>query len=115
VTAKPGGQPVPTPAPTVRQVVPAGPKTGVGNAVFNSYGNVQVTVTVTGSKVTGCIATGPSDAVSKPINDNALPILCGRVVSAGTSNVAAVSGATRTTEAFRQSAKDALQKAGLGG
>jgi uncharacterized protein with FMN-binding domain len=78
-----------------------------------SWGNVQVQVTVANGRITDVsFLTYPNHRNrSVAINDNAMPILIQEAISAQSSQVDIVSGATDTSEAFIQSLDSALQQA----
>ena len=80
------------------------------------YGTVTVTVTVTGGKLTdvhGSAVTPPQDGRSQRINARALPILRTEALNAKSANIATVSGATVTSNAYKQALQAALNQAGL--
>jgi uncharacterized protein with FMN-binding domain len=79
------------------------------------YGDLAVTVTVTGTKITNVtIATlNSTDGHSASIDDYAVPQLEQQVISAGSANIAGVSGATFTSQAFVDSVASALSKLGI--
>jgi uncharacterized protein with FMN-binding domain len=109
---------VTTAAPPTTPPAPAAaaPKTVTGPAVPHQYGPVQVTVTVTGNRITDVKATGPTDnPVSAGINNGAIPKLNAAVLAAQSSNIAGVSGATLTSPAYKQSLQAALDQAGFQG
>ncbi len=89
-------------------------KTVVGTAEQNQYGTVQVTLVVTGNKVTGAIVTAPQDNPrSASINAYAVPILRSETLQAQSANIDAVSGATYTSESYIGSLQAALTAAHL--
>ncbi len=107
--------PVPAPAPAI---VPK--KTGqyvdgtyTGSNADAYYGNVQVKAIVQGGKLTDVqILSYPNDrGNSIRINNRAMPILVSEAISAQSANVNAVSGATDSSGAFKQSLSSALSQA----
>lgn len=86
----------------------------MGNLVQYFYGDIQVAVTVDGSKIVNVSVpqNGAVDGHSQAINSYAVPILEQEALSAQGLNFNAVSGATFTSDAFAQSLQSALQKAG---
>ena len=84
-----------------------------------SYGQIQVSIIVTGTTITGCWATYPTNSDSGPINANAIPKLCTSTLSVqpkssnATTAIASVSGASATSPAFKTSLANALSQAGL--
>ncbi|HWE57059.1 MAG TPA: FMN-binding protein [Acidimicrobiales bacterium] len=79
------------------------------------YGDVEVKVTVTGSKITGVTiaALNETDGRSAEIDNYAVPQLEQQVISAGSVNINGVSGATFTSQAFVDAVANALQKLGI--
>lgn len=77
------------------------------------YGTVQVEATVSGGKLTNVqFLRYPNDrGTSVEINRQATPLLAQEAISAQSANVNVISGATQTSEAFRQSLGGALQQA----
>jgi uncharacterized protein with FMN-binding domain len=99
---------------------PAAPAAPAADGVYagkvshkNPFGDVQVTLTVSGGKVTDCTATYPTAQQSGPINKAAVPTLCAEAVTAQSADIAAVGGASYTSPAFKDSLADAIRKAGL--
>jgi uncharacterized protein with FMN-binding domain len=87
--------------------------TYTGDNVSNPYGNVQVSVTVSGGKITDIqFPSLPSDNQhSQSVSDYASPILKQEAIQAQSANVNSVSGATYTSESFQQSLQSALSQA----
>jgi uncharacterized protein with FMN-binding domain len=73
-------------------------------------------VTATGSKVTNVsvVRNDSPDARSYQINSQAVPVLEQETVSAGSTQIDAVSGATYTSEAYLQSLQSAIDQLGAG-
>ncbi|GAA1605072.1 FMN-binding protein [Actinoplanes couchii] len=93
----------------------AGLKAGTykGKAVQNAYGTMQVTIKVSGGKVTAADSTYPTDGFSGTINPNAVKTLNASALKAATAkDVDAVSGATFTSQSYVTSLQSALDKAG---
>lgn len=105
--------PVPTPTPTTNPTVQLKDGTFLGAVSSrNKYGPVQVSITVTGGKLTGVSTPKyPNIGESRQINARAVPILESRAITAQSANIAAVSGASLTSPAFKQSLQSALSKA----
>ena len=78
-----------------------------------NYGNVQVSIVVTGKKVTGCWATYPTGGSSGSINTSAVPVLCSEAITAQSAAISSVSGASAMSTAFVTSLQDALNRAGI--
>ena len=93
---------------------PAGPKAGTykGKAAQNQYGAVQVTIKISGGKITAANATYPNDGFSGTINPKAVDKLSAATLKAQSAEVDAVSGATFTSQSYVQSLQAALDKAG---
>jgi uncharacterized protein with FMN-binding domain len=107
-TAPPVTAPPTTAAPS--------PKTVKGPVVSHLYGPVQVTVTVTGNRITAVTATGPNEnPVSTAINNDAIPKLNAKVMAAQSADITGVSGATLTSPAYKKSLQAALDQAGFKG
>ncbi|GAB2854978.1 FMN-binding protein [Streptomyces deserti] len=88
-------------------------RTVTGSAVQTQYGPVQVRVTVSGGKITQAEAVqAPSGGRSSQITQNAVPRLNQAAVAAGSADIDAVSGATYTSNGYRQSLQSALDQAG---
>jgi uncharacterized protein with FMN-binding domain len=79
----------------------------------NPFGDIQVTITVAGGKITACSATFPTASQSGTINNAAVPTLCSEAVAAQSATIASVGGASYTSPAFKESLADAVRKAGL--
>jgi uncharacterized protein with FMN-binding domain len=83
-----------------------------GPAVGMQWGNIQVTITVKGKKITAISATYPTErARSQFINSQAIPWLREEVLKAQSANVQLIGGATLTSEAYAQSLQAALNQA----
>lgn len=91
-----------------------GLKNGVhqGEAVKNPYGTIQVSIKVSGGKITAADATYPTTGESATINPPAIQKLNQETVQAQSADVDAVSGATFTSESYAKSLQAALDKAG---
>lgn len=106
---------IPTPAPT-----PTPASTGLyrdgsydGDSVDAYFGNVQVEAIISGGKLANVkVLAYPADrGTSVRINNRALPQLVQEAISSQSANVDIVSGATQTSQGFRQSLASALTKA----
>ncbi len=86
----------------------------VGQLVQYFYGDIQVEVTMQGSRIVSITVpqNGAADARSQMINSYAVPILEQEALAAQGLNFNAVTGATFTSDAFAQSLQSALQAAG---
>lgn len=83
-----------------------------GKAVQNPYGTIQVTIKVSGGKVSAADASYPTSGFSGTINPNAVKKLSQATLAAQSADVDAVSGATFTSESYVESLQAALDKAG---
>ncbi|MEU8846995.1 FMN-binding protein [Streptomyces sp. NPDC048564] len=86
--------------------------TVTGDAVQTQYGAVQVRVTVAGGKITKAEAVqAPKGGQSDQVTANAVPKLNQAAVATGTADIDAVSGATYTSNGYKESLQSALDKA----
>jgi uncharacterized protein with FMN-binding domain len=91
----------------------AGTTTLTGEAVQTQYGPVQVRLTVADGRVTAADAVqAPSGGRSGQITADAVPRLNQAAVAAGTADIDAVSGATYTSNGYKQSLQSALDQIG---
>jgi uncharacterized protein with FMN-binding domain len=92
----------------------AGSRTVDGPDVPNDYGDVQVRVTLNGSKIVDVKALQlPHDRRrSQQISDYAAPLLRTEVLQAQSANIDLVSGASYTSDSYAQSVQGALDNAG---
>ncbi|MDM8086382.1 FMN-binding protein [Cellulomonas cellasea] len=86
-----------------------------GVAVPNGHGDVQVQITVADGAVVEAQAVQypTSDPRARQVNTRAIPILDEEAVGATSGDIDMVSGATLTSNAYRESLQDALDQAGL--
>lgn len=89
--------------------------TFTGSAVNTRYGPVQVAITVSGGKVSDVsVPLYPnSNSRDMEINQRALPILIQETLDQQSAEVDMVSGATYTSDGYRQSLQSALDEAKL--
>jgi uncharacterized protein with FMN-binding domain len=87
--------------------------TYTGAAEQTRYGPVQVSVTISGGRVTDVTALQLTNAEQRSvqISNEAAPILRSEVLKAQSASVATVSGATFTTDGYLSSLQSALDKA----
>ncbi|WP_065966024.1 FMN-binding protein [Streptomyces sparsogenes] len=92
-----------------------GGRTVTGDAARTQYGPVQVSVTVSGGRITAATAvkTPDSGPRSEQIAANSVPKLNQAALTAQSARIDTVSGATYTSEGYRKSLQSALDKAGL--
>lgn len=90
-------------------------RTIAGQAIQTQYGVVQVQVVVSGSKIKNVsfLQLTAYDPRSQEINSGAAPILLQQTLSAQSSQIDGVSGATYTSEGYVQSLQSALDQAGM--
>ena len=85
----------------------SGPKTATGDAINYQFGTVQVEVTKSGGKIT---AVNLIQASATAGRDGAFSYLVNYAISANGSSFSNLSGATYTTEAFKQALDSAISK-----
>jgi uncharacterized protein with FMN-binding domain len=93
----------------------SGPTTVPGDAAQTRYGPVQVQVSVSGGRITAVDVLQYPDSSGKDqrINSQAIPQLVDETLSAQSSRIDMVSGATYTSEGYVTSLQSALDRAGL--
>ncbi|GAA1499561.1 FMN-binding protein [Dactylosporangium maewongense] len=86
-----------------------------GSVVSTRWGDIQVTITVASGKITGVTVPVYPDANGKDrqINARALPILNKAVVAAQSADIDTVSGATVTSDGYKESLQAAIDAAHL--
>jgi uncharacterized protein with FMN-binding domain len=94
---------------------PTGTKTFLGSVASTRWGDVQVSITVTGGKITDvAVPTYPNgNGRDQEINAYALPVLRQETLAAQSANIDTVSGATVTSDGYLQSLQAALDAAHL--
>ncbi|MGI8420535.1 MAG: FMN-binding protein [Candidatus Levyibacteriota bacterium] len=87
--------------------------TYIGKAIDAFYGNIQVKALISGGKITDVqFLQYPNDQrESVEINTEALPVLSQEAIQSQSANVDTVSGATDSTQAFKESLASALSQA----
>ncbi|MEU2585026.1 FMN-binding protein [Streptomyces avermitilis] len=86
--------------------------TVTGDVVKTQYGPVQVRLTMSGGKISKAEAVqAPSGGTSSQKTELAVPRLNQEAVAAGSADIDAVSGATYTSDGYKQSLQSALDKA----
>ncbi|MFF9161341.1 FMN-binding protein [Streptomyces longwoodensis] len=93
----------------------SGTRTVTGESVQTRWGPVQVRVTVADGKLTDVTAVAyPQDNPrDQQINSSALPELRSEALRAQSADIDTVSGATYTSDGYRESLQSALDAAGL--
>ena len=101
---------------TTTTATPSGTSgTATGDAVATQYGNAQVKVTVKDGKITAiqALQLQGNDPRSVMISSSAEPILQQEALAAQSAQIDTVSGATYTSESYKQSLQSALDKLGF--
>jgi Uncharacterized protein conserved in bacteria len=112
----PSGEPGPEPDPADPPPSPGpGGNTYIGDSAYTEFGYVTVQITVEDGRIVDVVALEmPADeARSVALSARVASVMRERVLAAQSANVDLVSGATWTSEAYRQSVRSALVKAGL--
>jgi uncharacterized protein with FMN-binding domain len=95
-------------------VRPGGTGTVTGDATQTQYGTVQVRLTVSDGKITKAEAVqAPKGGVSDQKTALAVPKLNLEAVTTGSADIDAVSGATYTSDGYKESLQSALDQAGV--
>jgi uncharacterized protein with FMN-binding domain len=104
-----------TTAPTSGTTAPGAAKTYSGSVAQTRWGPVQVSITVTGGKITDVsVPVYPNgNGRDQEINAYALPVLRQETLAAQNANIDTVSGATVTSDGYLQSLQAALDAAHL--
>jgi uncharacterized protein with FMN-binding domain len=89
-------------------------RSATGSVASYRYGQLSVTVTERGARITDVemASLSETDSRSVEIDDQAVPQLRQEVLSAQSANIDGVSGATFTSEAYVQSLQSALDQLG---
>jgi len=87
-------------------------RTATGSDVSFRYGDVQVKVTMSGTKLTDVqvVRLNVTDPHSDQIDQSAIPSLQQEAISAGSAKISAVSGASYTSAAYEQSLQSAIDR-----
>lgn len=109
------GTPSPSQSPASDQRAATSDGTFTGTAAQTKWGPVQVTITVSNGKITKVtVPVHPnSSRHDQQINSRALPILIKATLAAQSYDVDTVSGATVTSEGYRESLQSAIDQAHL--
>ena len=108
-----------SPAPVQTSKAPAPPPSGgLKNGTFpgsgaaaGRYGTIKVTIVVSGGKITDITATYPTGGQTGSINARAVPKLRQQALSVQSASISTVSGATYTSNAYKQSLQAAINAA----
>jgi uncharacterized protein with FMN-binding domain len=114
-----GGATKTTSAPKPTTAAPKPPRTTMkdgtfgGSSVYVEYGSVELSIVVSGGKITDIkVLDSPSDhSRSVQINNSALPKLKAQALSAQSANIDTVSGATYTSSGYKLSLQSAIDRA----
>ena len=108
----PSDSSAPSPSATAAPAAPATSPKVVDGAVENTrYGPVQVELTFTGTQITAVkTLQSPSGGRSDEINSYATPQLEQEVMKSQSANIDTVSGATYTSDAYKQSVQSAIDQ-----
>jgi hypothetical protein len=103
-----------SPTPSAAAPPPPAVATLVGDTVGTPYGNVQVQVSFSGSKITRIkvLQVPRESGRDAEIADYSVPILNREVLDSQSAQVDSVSGATYTSEGYLQSVQSAIDKRG---
>jgi uncharacterized protein with FMN-binding domain len=125
VRSRPPAIPAPRvspPEPEVRRVstrpaTVSGPvRTGTGQIITTPFSVIQVRVGFTGKQLTRVetVVLSGNDARTQAINARAEPILREEALKAGSADIDVVSGATYTSESYKDSLQSAIDEARRG-
>lgn len=91
----------------------AGGRVSTGAAIRNPYGSVQVKIRIKNGRIIGVRAVDlpVGDSESASISKRVAPRLAQAVIDAQSADIANISGATYTTDGYRQSVQSALDRA----
>jgi uncharacterized protein with FMN-binding domain len=99
---------------SVRRATVAGPvRTGTGQIITTPFSVIQVRVTLTGRQLTRVetVELSGNGPRTEAINAHAEPILREEALQAGSAKIDVVSGATYTSESYRDSLQSAIDAA----
>jgi uncharacterized protein with FMN-binding domain len=98
---------------TKRPAAPGPTRSATGQTVTTPFSVISVRVTLTGGELTRVetVALSGSGARTQAINAHAEPILREEALRAGSAKIDAVSGATYTSESYRESLQSAIDRA----
>ena len=109
------GSPAGTASPTTTAPAASSTRNATGSDVQYRYGDIELAVTATGSKIDNItvVKNDATDGRSYQINSEAVPILESETLSAQSSQIDGVSGASYTSQAYVQSLQSALDQLGI--
>jgi uncharacterized protein with FMN-binding domain len=96
-----------------RPTAPGPTRTATGQTVTTPFSVISVRVTLTGGELTRVetVALAGTGARTQAINAHAEPILREEALKAGSAKIDVVSGATYTSESYRESLQSAIDRA----
>lgn len=88
-------------------------RTGTGKLIATPFSSIQVRVTLTRGRLTGVetLSLSGSDPRTQTINARAEPLLRAEALEAGSADIDVVSGATYTSESYKESLQSAIDRA----
>jgi FMN-binding domain len=103
-------------SPSGLRATAPGERVVLGRVVPTTYGDVQVGIVVRGTRIIDVVELKRTHEgeMSTRVNARALPVLYRETVAAGSARIDAVSGATVTSDGYRQSLQFAVDRAHLG-
>ena len=112
----------PTPTPSLVSTVSATPSvvsnslqdgTYTGDSVVNRFGDVQISISVSGGKITAVdfVSMPDDDSRSATISDYAQPLLEESTLAAQNADIDTISGATYTSLSYIESLQSAIDQA----
>lgn len=109
------GSPAGAASPTTTAPAANSTRNATGSDVQYRYGDIELAVTATGSKIDNVtiVKNDATDGRSYQINSEAVPILESETLSAQSSQIDGVSGASYTSQAYVQSLQSALDQLGI--
>ncbi|WP_433215347.1 FMN-binding protein [Dactylosporangium sp. CS-047395] len=118
-TTAPAGTKTTAPASKPTTTAPKAPRTTMkdgtfnGNPIYVEYGNVELSIVVSGGKLTDVkVLDAPSEhSRSVQINNTALPKLRSEALAAQSADIDSVSGATYTSGGYKLSLQSAIDRA----
>jgi uncharacterized protein with FMN-binding domain len=113
--AQAGGSPKPKPTHTAEPKPTPTSRTVAGSVVSTPFGDIQVSITVLGTRITDATALKYPDADPKSVElaNKALPILRRETLAAQSADISSVSGASFTSKGWIDSLQSAINEAGL--
>jgi len=102
-----------TPSPTAQ--APSASGSFTGKPASTRYGNVQVAIDVSNGQITDVrvLQVPTRDPQDRMIAQYAVPILTSEALAAQSAQIDSVSGATYTSDGYKQSLQSAIDQAGL--